>query len=357
MNVAFGNSGQAVDITSSGGITIGSVITGNNGFTKTGAGSGILTLSGADTYSGNTTISAGTLALSGSGSIASSPTITIATGAKFDVSAVTPSGFTLNSSGTLALNINKTGSTLTQSQLAMGSKNLTHAGTLTVTASGDTLANGDSFNLITTSGTTSGWFSTVTLPALASGLAWDTNKLATTGVLDIYPFTTNTVEAMSTTKNTAANLLIAKLLSKAASSRGAVALSSVSAGSAQGGTVAISGSNISYSPASNFTGSDSFTAVLSDGHGSITATVVVTVTDPNSSSGNGSNLSIRSDGGSGVVIIIAGSPGTNYVLQYNTTLSTSGWNTFTNFTMPLTGITNYADSVSLGSRYYRTIQP
>jgi len=30
----------------------------------------------------------------------------------------------------------------------------------------------------------------VTLPALASGLSWDTNNLATTGVLDVYTFTT-----------------------------------------------------------------------------------------------------------------------------------------------------------------------
>ena len=42
------------------------------------------------TYTGSTTISNGTLALSGSGNLASSPSITIASGAKLDVSALSP---------------------------------------------------------------------------------------------------------------------------------------------------------------------------------------------------------------------------------------------------------------------------
>jgi hypothetical protein len=100
MPVAFGNSGESVDITSSGGITISSVITGGNGFTKTGSGSGILTLSGANTYSGDTTISGGTLALLGSSTIpATSVSLTVAGGAIFDVSAT--AGFTMDSAQTL----------------------------------------------------------------------------------------------------------------------------------------------------------------------------------------------------------------------------------------------------------------
>ncbi len=63
------------------------ILAGVVGANKTTAGS--VTLSGANTFSGNTTVSQGTLALSGSGSFASSPTIAIASGATLDVSAVT----------------------------------------------------------------------------------------------------------------------------------------------------------------------------------------------------------------------------------------------------------------------------
>ena len=60
----------------------------------TSIGSQHLTLSGANTYTGNTTISNGTLALSGSGSI-SSTNIIVVSGATFDVSAL--ANYTLNS--------------------------------------------------------------------------------------------------------------------------------------------------------------------------------------------------------------------------------------------------------------------
>jgi autotransporter-associated beta strand protein len=71
-------------------MSVSSVISnssGGFGITKTGAGT--LTLSGANTYTGNTTVSSGKLALSGSGSIANSPTIEVAGGATFDVSGLT----------------------------------------------------------------------------------------------------------------------------------------------------------------------------------------------------------------------------------------------------------------------------
>ena len=138
---------------------------GSGGLSLTKTGTGTLTLSAANTYTGNTTISAGTLALSGGGSIATTPTITIATNATFDVSAVTGPGYTNPSGCTLAFNIDKTGSTLTQGQLAMGTISLAYGGSLTVTKSGSgALANGDSFTLVKTNGAVggvTGWFSSV----------------------------------------------------------------------------------------------------------------------------------------------------------------------------------------------------
>jgi autotransporter-associated beta strand protein len=64
-------------------------------------GNGTLTLSGANTYVGGTTISAGALALSGSGSISGSSQISVGAGATFDVSALS-STLTLGDSQTLS---------------------------------------------------------------------------------------------------------------------------------------------------------------------------------------------------------------------------------------------------------------
>jgi autotransporter-associated beta strand protein len=69
----------------------------NLALTKTGAGA--LTLSAANTYTGNTSISAGTLALGAAGSISNSANLILAAGATFDVSAI--SAYTLTSSNTL----------------------------------------------------------------------------------------------------------------------------------------------------------------------------------------------------------------------------------------------------------------
>jgi autotransporter-associated beta strand protein len=65
------------------------IITGKIELEKSGTAK--LTLSGANTYTGNTTISGGTLALTGSGSIAESAIINVHSGSKFNVTGVTSS--------------------------------------------------------------------------------------------------------------------------------------------------------------------------------------------------------------------------------------------------------------------------
>jgi autotransporter-associated beta strand protein len=87
------NAGAMID---DGGFSLGipqallhSAIAGDNatdgGLTKLGVGT--LTLSGVNTYNGPTLVNAGTLALSGAGSINDSPSITVGSGATFDVAA------------------------------------------------------------------------------------------------------------------------------------------------------------------------------------------------------------------------------------------------------------------------------
>lgn len=97
-------SGRGLTVTGTGNLTISGPLANNNAgntqtATLTKSGSGTLTLGTANTYSGNTTVSAGTLALGASGSINSTPQISIAAGATYDVSAI--SAYTLSGSTTL----------------------------------------------------------------------------------------------------------------------------------------------------------------------------------------------------------------------------------------------------------------
>lgn len=85
--------------------TLANTISGTGNLTKTGVATA--TLTGANTYTGNTVISAGTLALSVSGAL-SSPLISIGNGAYFDVSGLT-STFNLQSSQTLSNSVSTRG--------------------------------------------------------------------------------------------------------------------------------------------------------------------------------------------------------------------------------------------------------
>lgn len=104
-NLSIVNNGASPSTLTLGGATtpgkaFGGSIGGGTGevrLVKTGANT--QSLSGANTFTGTTSIAQGTLALTGAGSLAS-PTITVASGATFDVAGVT-AGYTLSSAQTL----------------------------------------------------------------------------------------------------------------------------------------------------------------------------------------------------------------------------------------------------------------
>lgn len=77
---------------------LGSAITGSNNLVKNG--SNTVTLKASNTFSGTTSINTGTLALGAGGSIGGSSTITVASGATLDVSAIS-GGWTLGAEQTL----------------------------------------------------------------------------------------------------------------------------------------------------------------------------------------------------------------------------------------------------------------
>jgi hypothetical protein len=119
----LGNSTDNVlQIDGTGGVTISSVISGvSKKLTVSGTGAGVVTLSGINTYSGDTTVN-NKLTLSGSGSIANSPNIILASGSTLNVSGLT-TAFSLGSSQ--ALKVSATGSSSTATLTVATSKDAT----------------------------------------------------------------------------------------------------------------------------------------------------------------------------------------------------------------------------------------
>ena len=189
---------------------------GSLALTKTG--SGILTLTGAHTLTGTTTVGGGTLALSGPSVMLASANIAVAAGALFDVSGV-PGGFTLGAAqtlsgfgsvngtltnngviapgasigtltlsntpvlnGTVVLELNRTN--VQNADLLNVTAPLALGGSLTVTNVGDALQLGDTFTVFSAT-SYSGSFSSITLPSLAPALAWNTANLTNNGSITV----------------------------------------------------------------------------------------------------------------------------------------------------------------------------
>jgi autotransporter-associated beta strand protein len=202
-------------------VIISNLVSGTGSLTQ--AGDGVLILNAANTYSGATYISAGTLALTNSASIASSTNINLANGARLDVSGTTSHALTLGSgkmiTGDGSVNGDVTvasGATLAPGNQDFGSLNfsnsltlaagsrtrlnvshdsqtnngvsvsgtLTYGGSLVVSNADDPLQGGDGFKLLSAA-SRAGSFSSLALPALASGLYWDTNTLYSDGTIRV----------------------------------------------------------------------------------------------------------------------------------------------------------------------------
>jgi autotransporter-associated beta strand protein len=144
---------------------------------------GILTLQGANTYTGTTTIASGAT-LGGAGTILGAVTNLAGGTLQPGLTAGDTSTLTINNSLTLA------GSTLftlnrTNAQNSSRISGLTAAnygGALVVSNAATALQAGDTFTLFSAA-SYNGSFSSVTLPTLGSGLAWNTNNLAVNGTL------------------------------------------------------------------------------------------------------------------------------------------------------------------------------
>ena len=165
--------------------------------------------------------------------------------------------------------------------------------------------------------------------------------------------------AFTTQKNTAALIARAAFLAKAADVNGdTLAVTAVTAASAQGGSVSLGASNVTYTPATGFLGADSFTFTIGDGSGgSVIATVNVTVTTAAISPAGQSSMAIRADGKADV--LFSGTPGQSCRIQRSTDLGNPlGWTTLLTLTAGDDGLIPFTDlAPPVGEAFYRTVTP
>jgi autotransporter-associated beta strand protein len=164
----------------------------------TKVGTGTLTLSGANSYAGLTKVDGGTLVLNGStpGSVDVNSGATLKGTGTIGGTVIVNSGGTLSpglspgmiSIGALAMMpggiLNAELGPSTYDRIVAGG-NVALAGILNVSlVDGFSPAAGNSFNLLDWS-TVGGAFATINLPALATGLNWNTSQFYSTGVLSV----------------------------------------------------------------------------------------------------------------------------------------------------------------------------
>ncbi|WP_372400702.1 Ig-like domain-containing protein (plasmid) [Azospirillum sp. HJ39] len=127
--------------------TFSGVISSTNSSGLTKAGSGTLTLTGANSYTGSTSVSAGTLAVSGNGTVGNNSAVTVASGATLSSSASSLSLGSLAGAGTVSIGANT---------LEVGDDNTSTGFSGTLSGSGDFFKRGS--GTLTLSGSNSSSF-------------------------------------------------------------------------------------------------------------------------------------------------------------------------------------------------------
>jgi hypothetical protein len=162
--------------------------------------------------------------------------------------------------------------------------------------------------------------------------------------------------AISTPFQTAVTVSLAKLLAEAADPDGdSIAVTAAGPASAQGGTAVLQGVGILYTPATGFSGTDSFSVTLADAGGaSVVGTVTVTVGPDPSAGGVGVNppvLTVLPGGKLGLAF--QGIPGRSYIVQRSVS-GLDNWGTLATIPADASGKVAYTDeSPPAGSAFYR----
>ncbi len=169
-------------------------------------------------------------------------------------------------------------------------------------------------------------------------------------------------DTLGTVKNrVVSNLSAAKLAANDTDAEGdPLTVIAVSATSTNGGTVTLVNGVVRYTPPSGVTGADSFTYTIADGHGNTaTGTVLVTIASSSAVSLNIVYGPVKTDGE--FVVRFAGTPGSEYTVEYSTNLTTWTWQA--NRTASITagsfgrGVFEFRETTTATVRYFRTVYP
>jgi hypothetical protein len=133
---------------------------------------------------------------------------------------------------------------------------------------------------------------------------------------------------------------------------------SASPTSTNGGTVAVSGNWVFYTPPQGFTNSDTFSYVIQDS-GGLQATGLVSITVPVELGQSQNIVGIENLGNGALLISCQGIAGRTYTIQYTENLETLVWQTLGTSTADATGAFEFTDTPPSGSpaRFYRSTYP
>jgi hypothetical protein len=179
-----------------------------------------------------------------------------------------------------------------------------------------------------------------------------TNGLSPNQSINTPPVATN--DTLATHENIAVSAAAFKLLlNDRDADADSLSVTGVSASSTNGGTVSLSGGTLTYTPAANFSGADSFTYIAADSY-SGTSTGTVNVTVYSSANQPERVVSLESLANGNKKITFAGIPGYSYLVQASTNLAV--WVSISTNTAAGNGLFNYTDNSATNypARYYRS---